>query len=180
MKALLLSAGYGKRLRPLTWFTPKCLVKIAGKPVIQYQIEKLLDAGIKQIMVNVHHLPNKMLKIQGVLLSYEPKLLGETETIMHLKDWLEGEPFMVIESDTLTELDYKKMIEYAKDYNKPVLFWDKVYAGVSIYPKDYFKNPTKPSHPGWKGCIHYTTGDYWVDMGNWKGLKEAKRHYKTS
>jgi NDP-sugar pyrophosphorylase family protein len=179
MKAVLLSAGYGKRLRPLTWFIPKCLVKVAGKPVIQLQIEKLRAAGINRIMVNVHHLPSKMLKIPKVLFSYEPKILGETETIMSLRYWLEGEPFIVINSDTLTEVDYAKMIEFAKDKDKPVLFWDKVYAGVSIYPKDYFKNPSKPAHPDWKGTIHYTTGDYWVDMGTWKGLKEAERHYKT-
>ena len=99
MKALLVSAGYGKRLRPLTWFTPKCLIKIAGKTVIQRQIDKLINSGINQIIVNIHHLPKKMLKIPGVLFSYEPKLLGESETIMSLKNWLEGEPFMVIYSE---------------------------------------------------------------------------------
>ncbi len=180
MKALLLSAGYGKRLRPLTWFTPKCLVKIAGKTVMQYQIEKLLDADITQIIVNVHHLPKKMLKIPGVLFTYEPIILGEPNTIVSLKNWLEGEAFMIIYSDTLTEVDYKKMIEFAKNYDKPVLFWDKVMAGVGIYPKDYFKNPYKPKNPDWKGCVHYVTGDYWVDMGTWKSLKEARKHFATS
>ena len=80
----------------------------------------------------------------------------------------------------MTEVDYKKMIEYAKGYDQPVLFWDKVMAGVAVYPKDYFYNPSKPTHPDWKGCVHYITGDYWVDMGTWEGLREARKHFKNN
>lgn len=50
--------------------------------------------------------------------------------------------------------------------------------GVAIYPKNYFKNPYKPKHPDWKDCIHYETGDFWGDMGTWKGLKKVREHFK--
>lgn len=175
MKALLLSAGEGKRLRPITWFKPKCLVKVGIKTVIQHQIDKLHSVGIKEIIVNIHHLPKQMIKIPDVLFFYEPHLLGEKNlgTIMALRSWLNNDSFIVINSDTLNELDYRKMIEYAKGRDKPILFWGpvkNVYAGVSVYPSHYFDHRKKAEH--------YMTYDYWCDMGTFKGLKEARKHYK--
>ena len=57
MQAMLFSAGLGTRLRPLTDNLPKALVPVAGKPLLQWNIEKLRDAGCSRIVVNVHHFP---------------------------------------------------------------------------------------------------------------------------
>ena len=56
IKALLLSAGFGTRLRPLTLNTPKCLVKINGKTILQYWLTKLEDIGVESILINTHYL----------------------------------------------------------------------------------------------------------------------------
>ena len=55
MKALLLAAGLGSRLKPLTNEWPKCLMPINGKPLLEIWLDSLLEAGIKEILVNVHH-----------------------------------------------------------------------------------------------------------------------------
>ena len=58
MKAIILAAGLGTRLRPITNTIPKCLVSIKEKPLIEHQLEKLIDAGINEFLVNSHHLHN--------------------------------------------------------------------------------------------------------------------------
>jgi NDP-sugar pyrophosphorylase family protein len=58
MKAMIFAAGIGTRLRPLTDTLPKALVRVGGKPLLQWNIEKLIGAGIKDIVVNVHHFPD--------------------------------------------------------------------------------------------------------------------------
>lgn len=62
MNALIFSAGLGTRLKPLTDTLPKALVPIGGKPLLQWQVERLRDAGITHIVVNVHHFPEKIIK----------------------------------------------------------------------------------------------------------------------
>ena len=61
MKAMLFAAGLGTRLKPLTDTMPKALVPLAGKPLLQWQVEKLCDAGITDIIVNVHHFPDMII-----------------------------------------------------------------------------------------------------------------------
>ncbi len=59
-KAMLLAAGYGTRLKPLTDHTPKPLVPVAGRPMIEYALDKLRDYGIGQIVINVSHLKEQL------------------------------------------------------------------------------------------------------------------------
>ena len=61
MKAVIFAAGLGTRLKPLTDSMPKALVPLAGKPLLQWQVEKLRDAGIRDIVVNVHHFPDMII-----------------------------------------------------------------------------------------------------------------------
>ena len=61
MKAMIFAAGLGTRLKPLTDTMPKALVPLAGKPLLQWQVEKLRDAGISDIIVNVHHFPDMII-----------------------------------------------------------------------------------------------------------------------
>ena len=60
MKAMLLAAGYGNRLRPLTDHTPKPLLPIGGKPMIVHHLKKLADAGFKEVVINLGHLGEKI------------------------------------------------------------------------------------------------------------------------
>jgi len=62
MKAMIFAAGLGTRLKPLTDTMPKALVPLAGKPLLQWQVEKLRDAGITDIIVNIHHFPDQIIE----------------------------------------------------------------------------------------------------------------------
>ncbi|MCD8282495.1 MAG: NTP transferase domain-containing protein [Prevotella sp.] len=78
MNAMIFAAGLGTRLRPLTDTLPKALVHVAGKPMIDYVLEKLRNAGFDNIVVNVHHHPPQLIAYlceRNVNVSYEPELL---------------------------------------------------------------------------------------------------------
>ena len=83
MKAILLAAGYGKRLGSLTKKKPKCLIKIDNKPIIQIWIDKLYSLGVRDILVNTHYLSHDvkkfLLKLNyknlKITISYEKKIV---------------------------------------------------------------------------------------------------------
>jgi len=111
LKAFILGAGKGKRLRPLTESTPKPLIRIADKTLLQYHLERLKDAGIDEVMVNVSYRmeefqrEQKNLEEQGfrINLSYEEELLGTGGGIGKVIDFFEGEEFVLLSSDVWTE-----------------------------------------------------------------------------
>jgi len=109
MKAMILSAGEGKRMRPLTKYTPKPLLEVASKPLIVWHIERLARAGIKDIVINIAHLgeqiPQKLGSGNkwGVKLHYSDEIeQGGLETaggIIKALPLLDNEPFWVINGD---------------------------------------------------------------------------------
>jgi len=124
MKAFILAAGLGTRLRPITETIPKPLVSIANKPLLTYHLDHLAEHGITDIRINTHYLSDKIeefvaeyqrmhpnkLSISTV---YEPELLGSAGTIRSNKSWLsDNEPFLVIYSDNLTDINYGKLIDH--------------------------------------------------------------------
>lgn len=177
MRALILSAGLGTRLRPLTDTTPKPLIEVGGKPVIQHIIDKLNNVGIHRIVVNVHHLPEKMFTIKDVLFSYEKEILGEEQTILSLKTWLWGEPFFVINGDTLSEVNLRTMTRMVEEKEIMVRHigtnlqhTNPVYAGYSIYPGNWFAHTDQTP-------TLYREGVFWIDMGTPEGLEIARQKY---
>jgi mannose-1-phosphate guanylyltransferase len=112
MRALLLAAGLGTRLRPLTDYLPKCLVPIHGRPLLDYWLELLVNNGFNEILVNTHYLAPLVVKYvlgsrwgQHVTIVYEDKLLGTAGTILANKSTFQGEPFLVAHADNLTIFD---------------------------------------------------------------------------
>lgn len=112
MKALLLAAGYGSRLRPLTTYLPKCLVPIHGRPLLDYWLESLSRKGVDQILVNTHYLAPLVRKFleQGrwaskISMVHESSLLGTGGTILRNRAFLDGAPFLVAHADNLTIFD---------------------------------------------------------------------------
>ncbi len=121
MKAMIFAAGLGTRLRPLTDTMPKALVAADGKPMLGRVIEKLKDAGIDKIIVNVHYLANQIRDYLrdndnfgiSVEISDESDCLLETGGgILKARKWLDdGETFVVHNADILTDFDLRTMID---------------------------------------------------------------------
>jgi len=123
MKAVILAAGKGTRLKPLTDSLPKVMVPVCGKPVLEYHIENLARAGIAEILVNLHYLPDVIMKHFGdgsrwgvhIDYSYEPDILGTAGAIRKLKRHLSADPFLVVYGDNFLEIDLPGFIEAAEE-----------------------------------------------------------------
>jgi len=116
MKALILAAGYGNRLRPYTDHTPKPLFSIAGRPLLDVIIEKLQKAGCKAVIINTHHLHHKIEAFLAarkysleVNTRYEPRILGTGGAIKNVADFWDDQPFMVINADIVADIDLKEV-----------------------------------------------------------------------
>lgn len=128
MKAFLLAAGYGTRLRPLTNTTPKCLVPICGKPILAWWIQLFEKYNIQEVLINTHYLPNAVrefinkhnkskskVKIKEF---YEPVLLGSGGTILANKKFVDGEKeFLICYADNLTNVNLENMISFHRQKN---------------------------------------------------------------
>jgi N-acetyl-alpha-D-muramate 1-phosphate uridylyltransferase len=115
MKAMILAAGRGERMRPLTDFTPKPLLKVGGKPLIVWHLERLAKAGFKEIVINHAHLGHMIeaalgngatwgVSIQYSLEKVALETAGGIANALHL---LGSDPFLVVNGDTFTEIDFK-------------------------------------------------------------------------
>jgi len=120
MKAFLLAAGRGTRLRPITNQLPKCLVPIQGKPLLGIWFELLKRHGIEEVLVNTHWQAEAVRKYvvsqnHGIKIRIfeEPQLLGSAGTIAANKDWVRSDPsFWVLFADVLTNANLDKMFRF--------------------------------------------------------------------
>ncbi len=118
MKAVILAAGLGSRLRPLTDTLPKPMIPVAGKPILQHHVEWLGKAGIKDIILNTHYLSEvisdyfKSGEDFGVSIEYfkEPDLLGSAGMVKRLSSELQ-EPFILVYGDNMFDFDPKAFID---------------------------------------------------------------------
>lgn len=129
MKALILVGGYGTRLRPLTLSRPKPLVEFANKPILLHQIEALLDANVREVILAVSYRAEEMekeLSIQAsklgvkLIFSHETEPLGTAGPIALAREHLQNstEPFFVLNSDIICEFPFKKMEEFHRQHGK--------------------------------------------------------------
>ena len=121
MNALIFAAGLGTRLKPLTDTMPKALVPLAGKPLLQWQVEKLRDAGITDIIVNVHHFPDMIIDTIrrnngwgcNISISDERDMLLDTGGGLK-KAVMEG-PILACNVDILSNIDLRTLVsEYER------------------------------------------------------------------
>jgi len=119
MKAFVLAAGFGERLRPLTETIPKPLVPVAGVPVICYALAMLKEAGINDIICNVHYRPDDVMdffKRNGnfgmqVAFSPEEQILGTGGGLMKCRKFFGDDDFVIINSDIISDLHLSSVIE---------------------------------------------------------------------
>jgi mannose-1-phosphate guanylyltransferase len=117
LKALLLAAGLGTRLRPLTDSVPKCLVPIRRRPLLEYWLDLLLDGPIESVVINTHHLANSVADFiagsrwrERVTLAHEDALLGTGGTVLRNRDFFGRQAFMVVHADNLSVFDVRAFI----------------------------------------------------------------------
>jgi len=118
MRALLLAAGLGTRLQPLTRDIPKCLIPIDGRPLLEYWFAMLSAAGVSPLLVNIHHHSDKVRQFidrspygRIVTTVYEEKLLGTGGTLLKNREFFGSEPLMLVHADNLSLFDVQSFIE---------------------------------------------------------------------
>ncbi len=117
MKAMILAAGYGTRLRPVTYTLPKPIVPLCGKLLVAWAIESLLAFGIRDFIVNLHHLPEPIERLLRARFpnarfdfSYEPEILGTGGGVRKVRKLLEGDAeFFLVNGDTIQFPPYEAL-----------------------------------------------------------------------
>ena len=120
MKAFLLAAGEGRRLRPLTDRVPKCLVPIGGTPLLGIWLRLLESHGVRGALLNTHYLADEVTAFlrtwptsMEIVTVHEPRLLGSAGTVLANRDFVSGEnQFFVIYADNLSNLDLGAMVRF--------------------------------------------------------------------
>jgi MurNAc alpha-1-phosphate uridylyltransferase len=124
VKAIVLAAGRGERLRPITDTTPKPLVPVGGKPLIVYHLEALLKAGIQDIVINLSWLAERIRSTlgngsaYGVRIAYSdegPLALETGGGIFNAFPLLGPDPFMVVNGDIWTDMDFSHILDGWED-----------------------------------------------------------------
>ena len=125
MRAIVLSAGYGTRLWPLTEDRTKPAIPILGKPLVGYVAEYLAGYGIDEIVVNLHHRPESVRRALGdgsnfgVKLFYveEPEILGTSGALDNTRQFFERETFVVVNGKIITDIDLNAALETHRSMN---------------------------------------------------------------
>jgi mannose-1-phosphate guanylyltransferase len=123
MKAMILAAGFGTRLRPLTEKRPKALMPIANRPILAWTIDYLRNYGCTEIILNAHHHHDQVLDYVRrrpspqmiVETRVEPEILGTGGGIKNVEDFWDRESFAVINADILTDIDLRKILGHHEE-----------------------------------------------------------------
>ena len=127
MKAFLLAAGVGSRLRPITDATPKCMLVIDDQPLLDIWLDAFHRVGADEVLVNLHHLPDIVRRHltarcepPTVRTFYEPELLGSAGTLLANRNWVRGEEFfLACNADNLTDFDLQSLVRAHQEHNEP-------------------------------------------------------------
>jgi NDP-sugar pyrophosphorylase family protein len=119
-KALILAAGEGTRLRPLTLDRPKPMLPINGKPVLEYTVGWLREHGVRDIAINLHHRPEVIVNHFGdgsalgvsIVYSHEDSILGTAGAVRKLNGFLSGGPLIVVYGDVLTDMNLRTLLAF--------------------------------------------------------------------
>jgi len=139
MQALILAAGYGKRLGKITKKTPKCLIKINSEPLIDIWLKKLNNLKINKIYINTHYKHQKIINYlrksaykKKIILLHEKKLLGTGGTLKKNIKLFKKESLLLLHADNYTEDNLKKFIIFSKK--------KKSYVSIFAFKTNDFKN----------------------------------------
>jgi len=113
MKAMVLAAGLGTRLKPITFEVPKPMVPVLDRPVMAHIVGLLQDQGFDDLIANLHHYPDTIRDYFGERLTYryEEELLGTAGGVRNVADFFGDDPVVVVSGDALTDLDLNALVE---------------------------------------------------------------------
>ena len=125
MKAMILAAGFGTRLKPLTTGLPKPMFPVLNRPLLEHTLNFLSSQGIQDIIVNVHHLPEKIIEYFGdgtdfgvrLQFSREEEILGTAGGLKKAQSFLEKETFLLLNSDVLADINFDSVLKFHKEKN---------------------------------------------------------------
>ena len=130
-KALLLAAGFGSRMQPLSFECPKPLMPLWNKPMLEHAIDLLISWGVRDILINIHHNPEKILnhcrnltrENCRIQLSFEPDILGTGGALQRAQWFLQSQPFWVLNTDIAAELNPRPLINAVHNNNALAALW---------------------------------------------------------
>ena len=118
MKVVLLAAGFGTRLRPITDSIPKCLVHIGNKPLLGHWLDSLFKVGIDSVLINLHYRSDQVRKYVAtrvdkdkIFLAEESELLGTAGTIRENRAYLDGDQSLIIHADNFCNANLTDFIQ---------------------------------------------------------------------
>lgn len=194
---LLTAAGVGSRLKPLTDTLPKCLIPIAGRPLLDYWFDAFSKAGIREVLINTHHLPEQVRDYIArqndtgrfhIHETYEPTLLGSAGTITANKDFVPaGAEAMIIYSDNLSNIDLAEFLTYHRSHPDPftmLLFRAQFPEKSGIAELDttgvggrnagkvlsFVEKPKQPKSNLANAGVYAMTGSCWHEIASWKAF----------
>jgi NDP-sugar pyrophosphorylase family protein len=146
MRAMLLAAGLGERMRPLTGLVPKAVIPVLGRPLAAAILERLAKTGVERAVVNLHHLPDAIravlgdgrdLGLAGLDYSPEPAILGTAGGIGKAAALLRGDgPFVVHNADCLSDVDLGALLRFHRTSGCPATLtlapWREGYTPIAI------------------------------------------------
>jgi mannose-1-phosphate guanylyltransferase len=129
MKAFLLAAGLGTRLGDLTRRTPKCLLPIAGRPLLDYWFDALEQVGVTDVLINLHHLADQVQTYVAqrktqmrVTPFFEPQLLGSAGTLHAARDFVgHDDDFFIVYADNFARVDLRRLLQFHVVKKSPIL-----------------------------------------------------------
>ncbi len=153
MEAIILAGGYGRRLHPLTASMPKCMIPINGRPMMDYNLALLRRYGIRKVVVSCGHKWKKIKDHYGnkLIYSVEEGPLGTGGAIAKAINFLEGEDFIFLNCDDLTDIDLNRLMRLGS--NSIVLArFNSPFGIVTVKGRKVLKFEQKPLLNHWAWC----------------------------
>jgi NDP-sugar pyrophosphorylase family protein len=183
VKALLLAGGLGTRLKPLTDTVPKCLVEIGGWPLLDYWFDALAAAGVRDVLINTHHLPQPVREFLAAkdragfrtAEAYEPTLLGSAGTIAAAAGFADdADDVVVIYADNLSDVDLGALVETHRRHGQPMtmlLFRTPRPSASGIAALDargtvveFIEKPRQPKSDLANAGVYVVTAEAWREV----------------
>jgi NDP-sugar pyrophosphorylase family protein len=187
-KAMILSAGFGTRLKPLTESVPKALVKVNGLPMIEHSLNRLIDCGINYIVINTHHFAGQIEDYFSkknysveIKLLFEKEILGTGGGIKNAARYLKDtDSFIVHNVDVLSDINFNELVKFhfahtplatlavkKRETKRPLIFDEEMNLIGRISENKsyrYHKPVGRESHFGFCG-IHILSSDIFKYFG---------------